>query len=102
MEQDLALAQATPPSGNGKTAETVETVVDTALFTGVAYLGITTGLATKKGTTLSVMGWVIGVMGAAKGLISLSKLYTQVITPAPKAPANGAPAPTTTPVAQGF
>ncbi len=85
------LAQAEP--SDGRTAKTVEAGVDTAIFAGVAYLGLRTGLKEKKGTTLSVVGWTVGVLGVAKGLMSLSRLYTLATEPAPVP----APAPTPPP-----
>lgn len=63
----------------------LEAVVDTALYGAVAYLGIHTGLK-QKATTLGIIGWVVGVMGAAKGILSLAKLYTLATAP-PAAPA---------------
>lgn len=75
-----SLAQATP--GKGGTMRTIDAALDSALFGGIAYLGISTGLK-EKGTTLSVVGWVVGVMGAAKGLLSLSRLFMMATEPAP-------------------
>ena len=85
------LAQAAP--SNQRTAKTVEAGFDTAIFAGVAYLGLRTGMKEKKGTTLSVVGWTVGVLGVAKGLLSLSRLYTLATEPAPVP----APAPTPPP-----
>ncbi len=92
------LAQAAP--SDERTARTVEAGFDTAIFAGVAYLGLRTGMKEKKGSTLSVVGWTVGVLGVAKGLLSLSRLYTlttePALVPAPAPtppPAEGTPAP---------